>query len=82
MSSSYSSLRQMITKVLVPNLDRDLTRSLNQQLSTVPTMTDCFLSPSVYAYESRGAFTTTSMPQQKSLVKIHYPLSTSRGLFD
>lgn len=86
MSSSY--LRQAISKVLIPNLERDLTRSLNQELAAAHNMTDCFLSPSVYAYESRtvtgGAFNATSVPQQRraTYVKTHYPIPSNRGLFD
>ena len=80
-----SFVRQTISKLLLPNLERDLTNTLNRQLVAAHNMADCFLSPSVYAYQARaagsGAFNATAAPQ-KRLVKVHYPLPTARGLFE
>jgi hypothetical protein len=87
--SSSSYLRRAISRLVVPNLDRDLTQTLNRHLAAAHNMTDCFLSPAVYAYESRpangGAFNATSMAQQRGdgalVKKVHYPIPSNRGLF-
>ena len=63
------AFRQVLSKVLVPNLERDLTKSIGSELATVSTMTDCLLSPNVYGYESisttktmaSGAFAKTGV---------------------
>ena len=85
------ALRQILSKaVILPNLERDLSRTLNAELLTVPNMTDCMVAPYVYGYQSspvsvsdNGAFSRTSSRQQAGagrLVKIEY-VAPPKGLF-
>jgi hypothetical protein len=83
------ALRQIISKLFLPNLERDLSRTIASELATVNTMMDSMLAPHVYAFESvststsLGAFGQTgarSAPQQR-LVKVELPV-TRKGLFE
>lgn len=73
----------MLSKVLLPNLDRDLSRSMATELSTVSNMVENMLAPpQVYGYaapKSSGAFKSSEMRQE--LVKVHYPAPKEHGLF-
>ena len=79
------AFRQVLSKVLVPNLERDLTKSIGSELATVSTMTDCLLSPNVYGYESisttktmaSGAFGKTGVAYDNKLTAA----STGKDIF-
>jgi hypothetical protein len=44
-------IRQAVSKMLLPNLERDLTNAVRKELSSAHQMADCFLSSSsVFAY--------------------------------
>ena len=87
------AFRQVLSKVLVPNLERDLTKSIGSELATVSTMTDCMLSPNVYGYESvsttrsmaPGAFSKTGVAfdnkKPEVFVKVEFP-PPAKGLFN
>ena len=76
------ALRNLISKALLPNLERDLNSAIASQLSSVPDMVDSMLAPSAYAYigstKPSGAFQTTGL--RKAAVKVHYPIHPE-GLF-
>ena len=78
--------RQAVSRVVFPNLDRDLSRTVSQQLSKVENMTDCMIAPTVHAYEpmasSSAAFAgaTRQQLQRTTLRKVEYP-APGRGLF-
>jgi len=76
-----------LSKLLLPNLERDLTRSVASELATASRMTDCFLSPVVYGYERTAGATAgggmghaTAALEQRAVRKVHYP-PPRRGLF-
>jgi hypothetical protein len=77
-------LRQAISKMLLPSLERDLSKEISTRMTGAHKMTDCFLAPSVYAYQAeaagaRAAFASTAARQQR-LVKIQYA-APGKGLF-
>jgi hypothetical protein len=81
-------LRQAISKLLLPNLERDIAKEISTLMNGAHTMTDCFLAPSVYAYQAeaaanagaaRAAFASTAARQQR-LFKTQYA-SPGQGLF-
>ena len=75
-----------VTRFLLPNLERDLTKAVGAELASASKMTDCFLSPAVYGFEKRSATTgmghATSAVQQRVTVveKVHYK-PPAQGLF-
>jgi hypothetical protein len=82
------ALLRQISKMFLPNLERDLSRAIGSEMATVGTMTDTMLAPHVYAFESvatstsMGAFVQTgarNAPQR--FVKIELPF-TKKGLFE
>lgn len=82
------SIRQILSKIVLPNFERDLSASLSKEIQSVPGMVDSMLAGQVFRYgtagrASSGAFQTTwarSSPVNQPVVKIHYP-SEKRGLF-
>ena len=56
------ALRKLISKVLLPNLERDMNSSIGAQLASVPNMVDNMLAPQVFAYK---------MPTKQITVPIH-----------
>ena len=82
------ALLRQISKIFLPNLERDLSRSIASEMATVGSMTDTMLAPHVYAFESvststsLGAFGQTgarSAPER--FVKVELPF-TQKGLFE
>jgi hypothetical protein len=72
--------RQAISKLLLPNFERDLSKEISTRMAGAHKMTDCFLAPSVYAYEAKAsAFASTAAHQQR-LIKTIYPVP-AQGLF-
>ena len=81
------ALRQILSNILLPNLERDLSRSVTSQLATVHNMTDTMLAPHVYCFESaattsmRGFAKTGARAAPARMVKVEYP-APKGGLFD
>lgn len=79
-------LRTFISTMVMPNLEKDLSRSVAVEMSAVVNMVDNMLAPQAFAYESSrtgsGAFQGSSMLRQAegSVVKTFYPVK-SEGLF-
>jgi hypothetical protein len=82
------ALRKLISNAILPNIDRDLCRSMAKELATVAPMCDNMLAPQAFAYSatgnlSAGAFQKSaarSAPMSDRLVKVHFP-TTSEGMF-
>jgi hypothetical protein len=82
--------RQAVSKILLPNLERDLTNSVRKELSSAHQMADCFLSStSVYAYLpsasraasiGRGTMAVQHRPVKYTKVDYSYRAPTP-GLF-
>mmetsp|Transcript_991 Transcript_991/g.2120 ORF Transcript_991/g.2120 Transcript_991/m.2120 type:complete len:85 (-) Transcript_991:457-711(-) len=79
-----------VSKLLLPTLERDLTKAVSAELASASKMTDCFLAPTVYGYEktsaSSGMGHATSALQQRETTtsvfeKVHYPVP-KQGLFE
>jgi hypothetical protein len=87
-------VRQILSKSVLMNLERDLSGSIATQVASVPAMVDNMLAPQAYAYQPQhvlgaGAYQTTgrrSSPlSQASLLtanvqKVHIPMKNN-GLF-
>jgi hypothetical protein len=86
------ALRKFVSKFVLPSIDRDLTRSVSTEMSTVSDMVDNMLAPQAFAY---GTTSSTSMGGSyhastnvfqhvqaagNVVVKTVYPV-TSQGLF-
>lgn len=79
-----------LSKFLLPNLERDLTKAVTAELATAAKMTDCFLSPVVYGYEKKACgssmggmgHATAALEQRAKTVvqKVHYA-PPKQGLF-
>lgn len=77
------AFRAMLAKTLLPNLERDLGRSVAAEMATARTMVDNMLSPSVFAYtagKTGGAF-KSSARRYAPVQKVHYEPPTRTGLF-
>jgi hypothetical protein len=84
------ALRQVLSKMLIPNLERDLTKSIGSELSAVGSMMDTMLAPHVYGYESRivsGGFQATGARKAPAvsssnvmMKKVEFPVPV-QGLF-
>lgn len=73
------ALRQLISKALLPNLERDLSQSITKQMSLASDMVDTFLSPQAHAHSSaNGAFSKTGTFQAP--IKKQYTIQPE-GLF-
>ena len=74
-------LKQVISRLLLPNLEQDMSRSLSRQLAKVHDMTDCMIAPTVHAFEPAigGSFGATAKHAQR-LVKVEYAVP-GKGLF-
>lgn len=79
-------VRSLISKIIVPTLESDLSRSVALEMSAVGNMVDNMLAPQAFAYESSrsnmGAFqgSTTLHQAHVPVVKAFYPIK-SEGLF-
>jgi hypothetical protein len=87
------ALRKLVSKFVLPSLDRDLSRSVSMELSVVADMVDNMLAPQAFAYGSMSSTSSKSGTYQPSsnvyrnvapseilVGKIVYPV-TSEGLF-
>lgn len=77
-------LRQLLSKVLVPNLERDLSRTVGRELAKM----ECNFAPQVYGYSAKttsvgGAFGSTVAPRQQvqTLKRVDIPFKANKGLF-
>lgn len=80
------ALRNFLSRALLPNFERDLSRTLTAEMESASTMVDSMLAPSVFGYKTAsaaGAFQTThlrSAPVVGRVVKVHYDAGR-RGMF-
>ena len=75
-------VRNVISKILLPNFERDLTKTISREVSKVHSMTDCMIAPTAYAFEANGAqrvFTATAKRDFR-LTRVEYPVP-GQGLF-
>ena len=75
--------RQVAGKVLVPGLEKDLSKAISKELASAHKMTDCLLAPTVHAFQesSGGAFgQTIQAASPVRMVKVEYEIP-GRGLF-
>lgn len=70
--------------MVVPGLERELSKAIGKELSSVPKMTDCFIAPTVHAFletSASGAFgKTLRAGAPHRMVKVEYAVP-GRGLF-
>lgn len=52
-----SLVSKTIGRFLVPNLEKDLAKAVNDGLKSSARLTDCFLPPVVYGFEKRAPTT-------------------------
>jgi hypothetical protein len=81
------ALRIIISKALLPNMERELSGSIGSQVASVQNMVDCFLAPQAFAYEKSashlgGAFKSTGSVQApaSTAAKVILPIQ-KEGLF-
>jgi hypothetical protein len=84
------SFNKLLSKVLVPHLERDLSRSIGAEMTKASAMVDNLLAPTAYAYLPKagrahggGAFSSTHVRQvgaSQDKIKVYYPLQR-QGLF-
>jgi hypothetical protein len=80
------SLKQLASKVLLPNLERDLSRSLTKEVGAMDEL--MFMAGRVFSFSARAAsspsaFASTASrqaPAGTKLVRIEKPVTT-KGLF-
>ncbi|CAJ1943351.1 unnamed protein product [Cylindrotheca closterium] len=80
------AFRQVLSKAILPGLEQDLSRAISKEISKVPSMVDCMVAPSVFAFEpaavasaAAGAF-GRSAQRHSRMVKVEYP-APKPGLF-
>ena len=81
------SLKKFTEKLLLPNLGRDLSRSLTKEVSAIDEMVFMANKPKVFSYQAQAAstsvFASTSVcqaPAGVKLVRVEKPVSL-KGLF-
>lgn len=76
--------RNVVSRLLMPQLESDLNRALSKQMVQVENMMDCMIAPTVHAFEpvaSSGVFgATRQQAQRTTMKKVAYP-TPGRGLF-
>lgn len=91
-----SFVSKTLSRLLLPNLEKDLATAVKSSLQSSAALTDCFLAPAVYGFErqqvggglghatsaleQRIATATTPSSAPTVLTKVHYPAPT-KGLF-
>lgn len=82
-----SFVSKTVGRFLLPNLEKDLTKAVNQGIQSSAKMTDCFLAPTVYGFERQQAtygigHATSALERRAAptLEKVHYP-PPAKGLF-
>jgi hypothetical protein len=85
-----ATLRKLISNAILPNIDRDMSRSIAKELATVTPMVDNMLAPQAFAYSatgnlSAGAFQKSAarsapVSNTNRLVKVHFPVK-HEGMF-
>ena len=85
------AFRKLLTNFMIPNMERDLTRSVTTEMASVTSMVDNMLAPQVYSYATIGSSTLSngafqgsgSLRQQQASNsnKIVYKVQTE-GLFE
>lgn len=74
------ALRTFLSKTLLPNFERDLSRSVASEMSTVPDMVDNLLAPQAHAFvPPPGAFQASS--QRAAPVQMVQVAVPREGLF-
>jgi hypothetical protein len=76
---------RQLSKVLVPGLERDLSKAIGKEMSSAHAKLDCMVAPAVHAFQeasaTSGAFNQTikaSSPVR--MIKVEFPIP-GRGLF-
>ena len=78
--------RQLLSKVVLPNLEKDLSRTVGREVAKM----ECNFAPQVYGYRPKvtslgGAFGSTVAPQQQAnkvvLERVDIPFKANLGLF-
>ena len=77
-----TTIRNAITKIVLPNFERDMSKSVAKELAKAHTMTDCMLAPSVFAFERQSLRSGVSATTKRDfrMVKIDYA-APGKGLF-
>ena len=83
-----SFVSKTLSRMLLPNLEKDLAKAVTNSLKSSAQMTDCFLSPAVYGFEKQpvscGFGHATSSLERRvatpTFEKVHYP-APAKGLF-
>ena len=81
------ALRNLISKVVFPNFERQLHGSIAAQVNTVPSMVDNMLAPQAFAYTGasaakNGAFQTSGLREAPAGSSKVYLSVKSEGLFE
>lgn len=76
------ALRNLISKVLFPQLDQQLHKSIAKQVRTVPEMVDCMTAPTAFVYTNAatGAFASSGL-RAAPVKKVYLPIN-KEGLFE
>jgi len=90
-----SFISKTIGRLVLPNLEKDLSKAVSKSLQSSATLTDCFLPPAVYGFEkqahgfSHGIGHATSALERRIATatgpapifeKVYYPVP-AKGLF-
>jgi hypothetical protein len=81
------ALRQAISKVVMPNFERDVTRVVQKEVDSVLPFMNQMMTPSAYGYtatSSQGAFHSSGLRQAASSARVKrmdVPIK-HRGLFE
>jgi hypothetical protein len=62
------ALRKLISRMVLPNFEHDLSRSVSAEISIVANMVDNMLAPQAFAYESTGSNKTSGAFQGSASV--------------
>jgi len=78
-------LRQLFSKALLPNLERDISRSVTKEVAAIDEL--MFLAPRIFSYQKSqggagvfGRTATREAPAASELIRVERPV-VSKGLF-
>jgi hypothetical protein len=77
------SLRQIISRAILPSLEKDLSRTLGKEVAAIDGMLGPELPSQVFGYQAnsgRGAFAGSAPCSAPRVERVHYP-APAKGLF-
>jgi len=76
------ALRNLLSKALLPNFERELSKNVAKEVNSAFSMVDCMIAPQAFAYKNAasGAFASSGL-RAAPVKKVYLPIKPE-GLFE